>query len=122
VVPTEPDSLLDLAHLVRQTFGDSALEREILALFDGQCARLGPLLCADGPPDARGDAAHALKGAARAVGAWRIAELAERLEAALDSLTDPSGVAAELEAAIGATRAALAARLGTPLAIGAGVA
>ena len=40
--------LLDLTHLARQTFGDRALEREVLALFEQQCVRLLPLIVAAG--------------------------------------------------------------------------
>ena len=36
--------ILDLTHLARQTFGDPALEREVLALFEQQCIRLLPLI------------------------------------------------------------------------------
>ena len=119
---SETDSLLDVAHLGAQTFADPALEREVLALFEEQCARLGPLVCGPGSRGERADAAHTLKGAARAVGARRVAALAEALEAALAREgSDPAPVAAELAAAIAATRAAVAARR-DPLASAAGLA
>jgi HPt (histidine-containing phosphotransfer) domain-containing protein len=72
--------ILDAAHLARQTFGDHELEREVLGLFDEQCGRLLPIISAEGEAEARADAAHTLKGAARAVGAWRVAEAAEAVE------------------------------------------
>src|SRR5688500_14857316 len=69
--PTSDDSsVLDLDHLSRQTVGDRALEGELLALFEAQCARLRPLLAAGRSPGERADAAHTLKGSARAIGAW----------------------------------------------------
>jgi HPt (histidine-containing phosphotransfer) domain-containing protein len=83
-LPSSEARILDLAHLCRQTLGDAALEREVLALFEQQCRRLRPLIATGEDRGARMDAAHTLKGAARAVGAWRVAELAERVETALD--------------------------------------
>jgi HPt (histidine-containing phosphotransfer) domain-containing protein len=72
--------VLDLEHLCRQTAGDRALERDLLALFRTQCARLR-LLIQDGDlPVRRADAAHTLKGSARAIGALRLASVADRLE------------------------------------------
>lgn len=100
--------LLDLPYLARQTFGDRALERDLLALFDQQCVRLRPAV-AEG-----GEALHTLKGAARALGAWRVASLAQRLESALEDGSPAAALrrhAQALEAAIEQTRAALARRL-----------
>jgi HPt (histidine-containing phosphotransfer) domain-containing protein len=105
--------ILDLAHLARQTFGDRSLEREVLALFEQQCVRLLPIIAGEGEPVERADAAHTLKGAARAVGAWRLASLAETLETALDEERgdDTLGrLTAKIEAAVESTRAAVAAR------------
>jgi HPt (histidine-containing phosphotransfer) domain-containing protein len=104
--------ILDLDHLRRQTFGDVALERELLALFIEQCGKLFPLLSGD---DLRGDravAAHTLKGSARAIGAWRLASLAEPLEAALmDQGPEAAGLLMrDFGAAIEATRQAVAER------------
>jgi HPt (histidine-containing phosphotransfer) domain-containing protein len=74
------DDPLDIFHLRRFTLGDRRLELEILKLFIDQA----PLTIA-ALQDARNDhdwlnAAHTLKGSARAVGAWRLADLAERAE------------------------------------------
>ncbi|UHC15990.1 Hpt domain-containing protein [Methylobacterium currus] len=78
------ETLLDRAHLDRQTFGDADLAREVLALFAGQCDRLMPGLAdPEQAPEARADLAHALKGSALGVGADRVAALAGQLEAAL---------------------------------------
>jgi HPt (histidine-containing phosphotransfer) domain-containing protein len=52
-------------------------------LFLDQCERLSPVIFGAGEPDARADAVHTLKGGARGIGAWRIADAAEALEAAL---------------------------------------
>jgi HPt (histidine-containing phosphotransfer) domain-containing protein len=74
---------LDVAYLEQQTFGDNALARELLTLFSQQCERLGPAIRRATPMLSRADAAHTLKGAARAVGASRIAALTDAIEVAL---------------------------------------
>lgn len=106
-----PDATLDLAHLSRQTFADRALERDVLALFDAQCVRLIGLVARGGA--ARDEALHTLKGAARAVGAWRVASLAQAIEAALareERADEAETLIGELAVVIGETRAAVAAR------------
>jgi HPt (histidine-containing phosphotransfer) domain-containing protein len=114
MAPASPDlPLLDLAHLHGQTFGDRALECEVLALFEQQCLRLLPLIVAGENPTERADAVHTLKGAARAVGAWRVAALAETLETALDrgrSAATLDRLAGKLERAAGEAGAAAAER------------
>jgi HPt (histidine-containing phosphotransfer) domain-containing protein len=70
---------LDLVHLARQTLGDRALEREVLALFRIQAQAICRQM-AEAPEAQRADLAHTLKGSARAVGAWRVAERAEACE------------------------------------------
>lgn len=72
--------LLDLAFLARQTMGDEALDQELLLLFRRQAQQF---LRALGTVDDRsglalGSLAHALKGAALAVGAEAVAETADR--------------------------------------------
>lgn len=78
--------VLDLVHLSRQTFGDHALEKELLTLFDRQTAHFSARLAAPGVTgDAiwRAEIVHTLKGSARAVGAFRVGDAAEAYEAAL---------------------------------------
>ena len=68
---------VDLAHLRRYTGGDAELERTTLTLFVpdalGYVARIE---AGEGKVPA-----HTLKGSAQAIGAWRLAALAERAEA-----------------------------------------
>ena len=72
---------VDLQHLARYTLGERALAREVLELFCTQSVLyLEQLRAAMSDRDWR-DAAHSLKGSARAVGAWRAAKAAERAEA-----------------------------------------
>ena len=76
---------IDLVHLARQTDNDSALEEELLALFDRQSASLLAQLSAeDAPRRRRADAAHMLRGSALAVGAGSVARAAQALETALE--------------------------------------
>jgi HPt (histidine-containing phosphotransfer) domain-containing protein len=108
--PLEDSQVLDLDHLRRQTAGDRALERELLALFETQCARLPPLVRDGGPWLERADAAHTLKGSAHAVGAFRLASLADRLESALrngEGEGAPAPLCVLFDEAVEATRQAL---------------
>ncbi len=73
---------IDLVHLARQTAGDRGLEREVLGLFREQCVRQLAAMAAAGRSKAGRDAAHTLVGAARGVGAFRVADLAEQVEIA----------------------------------------
>lgn len=72
---------IDLEHLARQTFGDRALEGEVLALFSRQAAAIGARMAAASLQE-RATLAHTLKGSARSIGAFKVAEQAERIEAA----------------------------------------
>jgi HPt (histidine-containing phosphotransfer) domain-containing protein len=104
--PLAPDDgPIDLAHLARMTLGDAGLEREVLAMFSAQAVRLIGSLAAL-PSDA-GALAHTLKGSARAIGAFRVAESAESLEAALANGDDVHEALAELKEAIVQARTAI---------------
>ena len=72
--------LLDLEHLSRQTMGDRALEQEVLAMFSHHIGSIRDAMPAADEAERR-RLAHTLKGAARGVGAFALADCAERLEA-----------------------------------------
>ncbi|PZU91738.1 MAG: phosphorelay protein [Chelatococcus sp.] len=72
--------VIDLAHLSRQTAGDRDLERELLLLFVQQCARQLRTIHHSAEMRQRMDAAHTLKGAALAIGAWQVADAADVIE------------------------------------------
>jgi HPt (histidine-containing phosphotransfer) domain-containing protein len=78
---THNDSPLDSDHLRRMALGDLSLEREVLELFMVQAKRIVDAL-AELPLDAKA-LAHTLKGSARAIGAFGVADQAAALEAAL---------------------------------------
>ena len=72
---------IDRAHLARMTFGEAALERELLELFDRQAGILVDRMHAsDGATVAA--LAHTLKGSAVGVGAGEVAEAATAVEQA----------------------------------------
>jgi len=72
---------VDLTHLARYTGGDEAINTEVLRLFETQTseivARLQAILDAR---DAKSwkEATHTLKGAARGIGAFKLAEPSSR--------------------------------------------
>lgn len=71
---------VDRTYLARFTMGNAAVEREVLQLFADQApAYLQQLR--DAPANkAWKQAAHTIKGSASAIGAWRLARLAEMAE------------------------------------------
>jgi HPt (histidine-containing phosphotransfer) domain-containing protein len=84
---------IDRAHLGRYTLADPRLEKEILGLFVAQLPlTLEALRFAASDRDWR-VAAHTLKGSARAVGAWHIAEIALEAEK-LGGIADDTACAA----------------------------
>jgi HPt (histidine-containing phosphotransfer) domain-containing protein len=108
--PLAPDDgPIDFEHLKRMTLGDAGLEQEVLAMFSAQSAKLIAML-ATGPADAPA-LAHKLKGSARAIGAFDVADAAARLEASLASGADPSEQLTELGNAVAQARMAIEAIL-----------
>jgi HPt (histidine-containing phosphotransfer) domain-containing protein len=99
---------IDLAHLERATFGDKALAREVLTLFDRQAEKLVAEIAGERSVRARREAAHTLKGAARGVGAFAVAQAAEEMEAAADNPEQFAGTLAHLAALVAVARLAVA--------------
>jgi HPt (histidine-containing phosphotransfer) domain-containing protein len=98
---------VDFDHLARMTLGETALEREVLQMFVAQSNRLLDALTT--LPAETGALAHTLKGSARAIGAFKVADRAAALEAI------GQGGDAELAAlrqAIAEARTSIEARLG----------
>lgn len=104
--PVAPaDQPIDLAHLSRMTLGEHSLECEVLALFARQAELLLPRIH-QGEPAVVAASAHTLKGSARGIGAWRVAQTAEAVE-----LAGPADFAAAVDAlgaAIAETSVAIA--------------
>jgi len=104
--PLAPDDgPIDIEHLQRMTLGDVSLEREVLAMFSAQAVSLIGSL-ATLPADT-GALAHTLKGSARAIGAFAVAEAARGLEIAIQNGDDPTEALAELSDAVAQARCAI---------------
>jgi HPt (histidine-containing phosphotransfer) domain-containing protein len=111
-MPAPVETAIDLEHLARMTLGEASLETEVLTLFDRQAAVLLTRMC-DATPAAAAAFAHTLKGSARGIGAWRVAEAAEAVEATAihASARAAASAVARLAAAIDEAKAAIADRL-----------
>ena len=108
--PLAPDDgPIDFEHLSRMTLGDAGLEQEVLAMFVAQSTTLVSTLAAM-PADASA-LAHTLKGSARAIGAFAVADAAARLEAAIARGFDTSTALAELGETVAEARATIEAIL-----------
>ncbi|ODA68914.1 hypothetical protein A7A08_00748 [Methyloligella halotolerans] len=93
---------LDRAHLARYTAGDAELEQEVLGLFaDQSVIYLERMRCAE-TESAWRDAAHSMKGSAKAVGAFAVAAAAEAAETSPGGYTfeERKRLLATLEAAL----------------------
>jgi len=77
---TVDPKVLDLEHLGRYTIGNRELEEELLRLFRAQLQTQARIIAQTTDAEAWRFATHTLKGVARAIGAWAIAETAEQLE------------------------------------------
>jgi len=105
-----PGRVLDEQHLRRMTLGDQSLEREVLHVFARQITLMLKRIAHAEPAQAAA-AAHTLKGSARGLGAWRVADAAERLEEAAAAAGNMSEAIVELEVASSEVRGAIEARL-----------
>ncbi|MDB5504901.1 MAG: histidine kinase [Tardiphaga sp.] len=108
--PLAPDDgPIDLVHLQRMTLGDDSLEREVLAMFAGQAVGLMERLVK--LPSDVAELAHTLKGSARAIGAFRVADAAEWLETAVREDSDTAEALMTLNDAVAEARLAIDRRL-----------
>ncbi|TCU11860.1 Hpt domain-containing protein [Rhizobium sullae] len=89
---------IDLVHLAKQTMGDKALEVEVLQIFARQ-ARGCLNEISSGDAKRIQAAAHRLKGAASAVGAFGVSEAAEAIENNCSDAANMAAVAAAVVAA-----------------------
>ncbi len=113
--PLAPDDgPIDTVHLDRMTLGDAGLEREVLAMFSAQALGLIGKLAAL-PNEVKSskalELAHQLKGSARAIGAFAVADAAEALETAVRNDDDPIEALARLKDTVAEARTAIDALL-----------
>ncbi len=103
-MPSRP--AIDCDHLRYMTLGDRSLEQEVLRLFDRQAELLVTRMRgADIEPLAA--LAHVLKGSARGIGSFAVAEAAERLERCSDGFEREVAMTA-LAAAVASARGHIA--------------
>jgi hypothetical protein len=104
VPATEP---IDFVHLDRATFGDRALRRDVLIMFEGQAAKLAENIAATTDGRLRAEAAHALRGAALGVGANAVAAAAGAVETANGEPAELTSAIARLSARVAEVRLAI---------------
>ena len=99
------DKPVDLVYLSKQTFGSKELETEVLGLFLSHSVQC--LMRLKNAVDDKEwlEAAHSIKGSAKAIGAWAISETAETYErkAAEGALENKEAACSDLENLIGET-------------------
>lgn len=71
---------VDLVHLAKYTMGNRELEHEVLTLFSKQSLIYLERLRNAADQQTWKEAAHTLKGSARGIGAWQVADVVARLE------------------------------------------
>jgi HPt (histidine-containing phosphotransfer) domain-containing protein len=111
-LPVSTACALDLDHLRRMTLDDQVLEREVLEMFLKQAGRLADALVET--PAETSALAHTLKGSARAIGAFRLADSAAAVEDASRKGGDLAGALGVLADALAEARGAIEARLASP--------
>jgi HPt (histidine-containing phosphotransfer) domain-containing protein len=108
--PDSGESAIDREHLRRQTMDDETLALELVELFLTQSTKLLDIIAIEARAGRRRDAAHTLKGAAVAIGAFAVARQAEAVEAAAAAAPDALREEVErLAATLAASHAAIAA-------------
>ncbi len=91
-------AVIDMEHLARYTGGDAVLDTEILRLFDAQTGGLVDSLrdvLAAGDAKSWKEVTHSIKGAARGVGAFGLADAAAQCEQV--GITEPVPAAEAIE-------------------------
>ena len=80
--------LIDLDHLDRYVARDRSLRDEILGIFESQAEMWTRMLDPSAEDKAWRDAAHALKGASRGVGAWEVGDTCQAAEKLIGEARD----------------------------------
>ena len=80
--------LIDLEHLDQYVAGDRGLRDEILGIFEEQADMWTRMLDPNAEDATWKDAAHALKGASRGVGAWDVGDICADAEKLINENRD----------------------------------
>ena len=94
-------TVFDLEHFGHMTGGDRALQSEVVGMFRAQVSDWASVLAPETEPRACRAALHTLKGSARGIGLWGLAEACETAEGAFGTLDG------DVAAALGDVHAAL---------------
>ncbi|HVZ99256.1 MAG TPA: Hpt domain-containing protein [Caulobacterales bacterium] len=101
-------TVFDPEHFAHMTGGDVGLQREVVGMFRAQVASWALVLAPESEPRACRAALHTLKGSARGIGLWVLAECCETAEAAFDPTDgDVAAALADVHAALTEALAAL---------------
>lgn len=104
--PLVPDEApLDLNHLSRMTLGEQSLAREVLAMFAAQAKDVADRLSS--APAHAAELAHTLKGSARSVGAFRLADALEAYEIDLATGIETAATLETVRAEVARARTAI---------------
>ena len=88
IIDSEPE--IDFDHLNLYVGGDIALTKEVFGLFKNQVDMWSRALTADADDEMWAGLTHSLKGAARAVGALRLAQACENAESLIGENARPA--------------------------------
>lgn len=105
---------IDRQHLAKFTMGDRALELEVLQLFAQQAVETVSSLRSAADAKAWHIAAHTLKGSARYIGAFPLADAAEEAEKAGHDHARRDAMVARVEALLAEARGYIATQPATP--------
>ena len=86
---TDQDRPVDLVHLAKYTMGNRDLELEVLTLFTKQSLIYLERLRNAADQQTWKEAAHTLKGSARGIGAWGVADAVASIEHRSDEAMGP---------------------------------
>ena len=113
-MPQLEHAVVDLDHLAQYTGGDRNLEDQLFSLFLLNAVRYIDDMAQSGGGQTWKMAAHTLKGGARGIGAWDVADQSEQAEAALHAPDDARDrLIRELRDAVERVRAFVEARPST---------
>lgn len=98
-------AVFDADHFRTMTGGDAALQAEVAGLFREQAAKALDTLRGGGQAETLRIAVHTLKGSARGIGLWALAEACERAEPRVAEETARHEVRAALAEALDALAA-----------------
>ncbi|GJL94761.1 MAG: hypothetical protein DHS20C05_11660 [Hyphococcus sp.] len=80
--------LIDTDHLDKYVMGDTSLRDEVLTIFNDQAVVLEQQFSDAQSDEDWTEAAHALKGASRGIGAWALGDLCDDAESLIGVISD----------------------------------